>query len=146
VPTPAGAEPDDVLAAVKTVLETLGVSDADVPLGVAFPAIVKNGKTLSAANVAETWVGFEAEKFFEDGLGREIHFANDADVAGVRPVTAPRAMCPAGAADDARHGHRHRDALQRRAHPERGARSPAAREPRQGCRGVGRVLGDGARR
>lgn len=83
VPTPAGAEPDDVLAAVKTVLETLGVSDADVPLGVAFPAIVKNGKTLSAANVAETWVGFEAEKFFEDGLGREIHFANDADVAGV---------------------------------------------------------------
>jgi polyphosphate glucokinase len=47
------------------------------------PAIVKNGKTLSAANVAETWVGFEAEKFFEDGLGREIHFANDADVAGV---------------------------------------------------------------
>ncbi|GAA4064643.1 ROK family protein [Microbacterium laevaniformans] len=83
VPTPAGAEPNDVLAAVKTVLETLGVSDADIPLGVAFPAIVKNGKTLSAANVAETWVGFEAEKFFEDGLGREIHFANDADVAGV---------------------------------------------------------------
>lgn len=83
VPTPAGAEPDDVLGAVKTVLETLGVSDADIPLGVAFPAIVKNGKTLSAANVAETWVGFEAEKFFEDGLGREIHFANDADVAGV---------------------------------------------------------------
>lgn len=83
VPTPAGAEPNDVLAAVKTVLSTLGVSDADIPLGVAFPAIVKNGKTLSAANVAETWVGFEAEKFFEDGLGREIHFANDADVAGV---------------------------------------------------------------
>ena len=26
---------------------------------------------------------FEAEKFFEDGLSREIHFANDADVAGV---------------------------------------------------------------
>jgi len=83
VATPTGAEPDDVLAAVQTVLDTLGVTDADIPLGVAFPAIVKNGKTLSAANVADTWVGFEAEKFFEDGLGREIHFANDADVAGV---------------------------------------------------------------
>lgn len=83
VATPAGAEPEDVLAAVRTVLDTLGVTDADIPLGVAFPAIVKHGRTLSAANVAKTWIGFEAEKFFEDGLGRDIHFANDADVAGV---------------------------------------------------------------
>ncbi|MFT3799128.1 polyphosphate--glucose phosphotransferase [Microbacterium sp.] len=83
VPTPHGAEPDDVLAAVRVVLATLGVTDADIPLGVAFPAIVKHGKTLSAANVADTWIGFDAEHFFEQGLGREIHFANDADVAGV---------------------------------------------------------------
>lgn len=83
VPTPKGAQPDDVLAAVKIVLDTIGATDDDVPLGVAFPAIVKRGRTMSAANVAKTWIGFEAEKFFEDGLGREIHFANDADVAGV---------------------------------------------------------------
>ncbi|WP_394289260.1 polyphosphate--glucose phosphotransferase [Microbacterium sp.] len=83
VPTPKGAEPDDVLGAVRQVLETLEVTDADVPLGVAFPAIVKNGRTMSAANVAQTWIGFEAEDFFEEGLGRDIHFANDADVAGV---------------------------------------------------------------
>ncbi len=83
VPTPKGAEPDDVLAAVTQVLDTLEVTDADVPLGVAFPAIVKHGRTLSAANVADTWIGFEAETFFEQGLGRAIHFANDADVAGV---------------------------------------------------------------
>lgn len=86
VATPAGAEPDDVLAAVRIVLDTLEVTDADVPLGVAFPAIVKRGRTLSAANVADTWIGFEAERFFEDGLGRDIHFANDADVAGVAEV------------------------------------------------------------
>ncbi|WES65382.1 ROK family protein [Microbacter sp. GSS18] len=83
VPTPRGAEPKDVLAAVHLVLERLHVSDADVPLGVAFPAIVKHGRTMSAANVSDRWIDFEAEKFFEDGLGREIHFANDADVAGV---------------------------------------------------------------
>ncbi|MEW2011772.1 MULTISPECIES: polyphosphate--glucose phosphotransferase [Microbacterium] len=83
VPTPKGAEPDDVLTAVREVLEKLEVTDADVPLGVAFPAIVKNGRTLSAANVADTWIDFEAEAFFEKGLGRQIHFANDADVAGV---------------------------------------------------------------
>lgn len=86
VATPEGAEPPDVLAAVTEVLDKLGVADDAIPLGVAFPAIVKNGKTLSAANVSDEWIGFEAEKFFEKGLGRDIHFANDADVAGVAEV------------------------------------------------------------
>ncbi|MFH8249916.1 polyphosphate--glucose phosphotransferase [Microbacterium sp. B2969] len=87
VPTPKGAEPADVLEAVKKVLDTLEVADdPDVHLGVAFPAIVKGGRTLSAANVSDKWIGFEAEKFFEDGLGRDIHFANDADVAGIAEV------------------------------------------------------------
>ncbi|MGN6219261.1 MAG: polyphosphate--glucose phosphotransferase [Microbacterium sp.] len=87
VATPPGAHPPDVLAAVREVLSVLGVADdASVPLGVAFPAIIKNGRTLSAANVSDQWIGFEAEKFFEDGLGRDIHFANDADVAGVAEV------------------------------------------------------------
>jgi polyphosphate glucokinase len=83
VATPAGAEPKDVLAAVVQVLERLDVLEDAIPLGVAFPAIVKSGRTLSAANVSKEWIGFEAEKFFEKGLGRDIHFANDADVAGV---------------------------------------------------------------
>ncbi|MDY0909689.1 polyphosphate--glucose phosphotransferase [Microbacterium sp. CFBP9034] len=86
VATPAGAEPQDVLRAVTEVLATLGVTGDAIPLGVAFPAIVKRGRTLSAANVSEKWIGFEAEKFFEEGLGRDIHFANDADVAGVAEV------------------------------------------------------------
>ncbi|MDR2323252.1 polyphosphate--glucose phosphotransferase [Microbacterium sp. NPDC089698] len=95
VPTPKGAAPADVLAAVKEVLTTLGVQDSTLPLGVAFPAIVKYGKTLSAANISKEWIGFEAEQFFEDGLGRQIHFVNDADAAGV-------AESRHGAARDAR--------------------------------------------
>jgi len=86
VDTPKGASPEDVLKAVNEVLGTLEVRESDLPLGVAFPAIVKNGKTLSAANVSDAWIGFEAEKFFEDGLGRHITFVNDADAAGVAEV------------------------------------------------------------
>lgn len=83
IPTPDGAKPKDVLATVKDLLEQLG-SDADaLPLGVCFPTIVKYGRTLSAANVSKKWIDFEAEKFFEDGLGRDIHFVNDADAAGL---------------------------------------------------------------
>lgn len=83
VPTPTGAAPADVLDAVREVLETLGVADSPLPLGVAFPAIVKHGRTLSAANVSDAWIGFEAGRFFEDGLGRQIAFVNDADAAGI---------------------------------------------------------------
>ncbi len=86
VPTPKGASPDDVLDAVRKVLDTLGVNTSSLPLGVAFPTIVKHGRTLSAANVSEEWLGFEAETFFEKGLGREITFVNDADAAGVAEV------------------------------------------------------------
>lgn len=97
VSTPTGAQPDDVLAAVREVLEKLGVADdQSVPLGVAFPAIVKRGKTLSAANVSEKWIDFEAESFFEKGLGRDIHFANDADVAGIAEVRYGAAKDQAG--------------------------------------------------
>lgn len=86
VSTPEGARPDDVLNAVREVLDTLGIDDPAIPLGVAFPAIIKSGRTLSAANVSHEWIDFEAERFFEKGLGRDIHFANDADVAGVAEV------------------------------------------------------------
>ncbi|MDL9979686.1 polyphosphate--glucose phosphotransferase [Microbacterium candidum] len=86
VSTPEGARPDDVLNAVREVLKTLAIEDPAIPLGVAFPAIIKDGQTLSAANVSDEWIGFEAEKFFEKGLGRDIHFANDADVAGIAEV------------------------------------------------------------
>jgi polyphosphate glucokinase len=94
--TPEGAEPPDVLGAVREVLERLEIADDAIPLGVAFPAIVKNGQTLSAANVSKKWIGFEAEKFFEDGLGRDIHFANDADVAGVAELRYGAAKDRAG--------------------------------------------------
>ena len=122
------------------------VDDA-IPLGVAFPAIVKSGRTLSAANVSKKWIGFEAEKFFEDGLGRDIHFANDADVAGVAEMRYGAARGAGGLDDphDARHRHRLGDDLQRRADPQLRTRPPAARQAREGRRGVRRLLGDGAR-
>ena len=81
-PTPAGGEPDDIVAVVKQIVEELGVDDLDVPVGVCFPAAIMDGKTLSAANVSKKWIDFEAERLFETTLGRDIHFVNDADAAG----------------------------------------------------------------
>ena len=84
--TPEGGEPEAILATVVQVIEQLGGASPDVPLGVCFPAIVKNGKTLSAANVSHAWIGLDAEALFEKTLGRDITFVNDADAAGVAEV------------------------------------------------------------
>lgn len=81
--TPPGAAPADVLGAVLTVLDMLGVRDSPLPLGIAFPSVIRHGRTLSAANISPDWVDFEASWFFEEGLGRSIRFLNDADAAGV---------------------------------------------------------------
>ncbi|MEP6481117.1 MAG: polyphosphate--glucose phosphotransferase [Rhodoglobus sp.] len=80
--TPDGGLPDDIIKTVVKLIKDLGGVKDSVPLGVCFPAIVKNGRTLSAANVSKKWIGLEAEKLFEKALGRDIHFVNDADAAG----------------------------------------------------------------
>ena len=38
---------------------------------------------MSAANVSSAWIGLEAEKLFEESIGLDITFVNDADAAGV---------------------------------------------------------------
>jgi len=83
VATPAGGRPADILAATRELLT--GLDDPTgprLPIGVCFPAIVTQGRTLSAANISDEWIGLPAETMFEDELGRDIHFINDADAAG----------------------------------------------------------------
>lgn len=81
--TPEGGEPAAVAKTVLEIIAAVGEIPADTPVGVCFPAIVRNGTTMSAANVSEKWIGLEAERFFEEHIGRDITFVNDADAAGV---------------------------------------------------------------
>lgn len=83
VPTPRGGEPADIVAEVATMVEKFGDQTGKVPVGVCFPAVVIGGRTMSAANVSKRWIGLPAEPLFEQTLGRDIVFVNDADAAGV---------------------------------------------------------------
>jgi polyphosphate glucokinase len=55
----------------------------DGPIGCTFPAVVKDGVTLSAANVDEAWIGCDARALLADATGRPITVLNDADAAGI---------------------------------------------------------------
>jgi polyphosphate glucokinase len=86
IATPASGKPDDIVDAVVNLIGQLGGIPKDMPVGICFPAVVRNGTTMSAANIADEWIGLEAEKLFEKALGCDIHFVNDADAAGVAEV------------------------------------------------------------
>jgi len=86
IATPKSGKPDAIVKVVVELIEQLGGISESMPVGVCFPAIVRNGVTMSAANISDDWIGLEAEKLFEKALGRDIHFVNDADAAGVAEV------------------------------------------------------------
>lgn len=94
--TPHGGDPDDVVSTVLDLVDQLGGHDDAVPVGVCFPAVVRDGRTMSAANVSQRWIGLEAEALFERHLGRDIHFVNDADAAGFAEVRYGAARDVAG--------------------------------------------------
>jgi polyphosphate glucokinase len=83
VPTPDGGKPNDIVEVVVKMIDGFGDAAKGLPVGVCFPAIILDGRTMSAANVSKKWVGLEAEKLFEKALNRDILFINDADAAAV---------------------------------------------------------------
>ncbi len=86
IETPGESTPANVAAVVAQVVEAFADEMGDGPIGVTVPAVVTHGITRSAANIHETWIDAEAEKIFEDVLGRDIYLVNDADAAGVAEV------------------------------------------------------------
>ena len=83
VETPAGGEPKAIIEAVKDLLKQLPKHDATTPIGICFPAVVRKGVTMSAANVSKKWIGYDADAAFEKALRRHVHVLNDADAAGI---------------------------------------------------------------
>jgi len=80
IKTPKGAEPGpvaDVVAEIAKSFEWKG------HIGIGFPAPIKGGVTLMAANVSEKWVGLNADNLFTKTTGCDCTMINDADAAGL---------------------------------------------------------------
>jgi polyphosphate glucokinase len=78
--TPQPSTPANVAATVKSVVEHFSWTGR---VGCTFPAVVKDGVVLTAANVDKGWIGTDAEKLFTDALGTDVAVLNDADAAGL---------------------------------------------------------------
>lgn len=78
--TPQPSTPEAVAGAVFKMVRHFEYGG---PVGCTFPAVVKDGVALSAANVDEAWIGTDAEALFEDKTGLDFTVLNDADAAGI---------------------------------------------------------------
>lgn len=88
IPTPQPATPEACAQVVQQIVAELQGRDLapapDSAIGIDFPAIVKNGVTLSAANVDQSWIGADLEAIMSQALGgRAVYALNDADAAGL---------------------------------------------------------------
>jgi polyphosphate glucokinase len=80
IKTPKGAAP----AAVADVAAEIARSFAwKGPIGIGFPAPIKGGVAMMAANVSSQWVGTNADELFTQVTGCDCTLINDADAAGL---------------------------------------------------------------
>lgn len=80
IDTPQPSTPEAVAEVVAQMVTHFGHQGV---VGCTFPAIVRRGVTLSAANVDKSWIGTDADALFEERTGLEFHVFNDADAAAI---------------------------------------------------------------
>jgi polyphosphate glucokinase len=80
--TPEGGSPKEIAAVLRDLISHLPKASG-LPVGICFPAVVKDGVTKSAANVSKEWIDLDADRLFEKELKRVVHVLNDADAAGL---------------------------------------------------------------
>lgn len=78
--TPPGAEPEPV---ARVVAEVARHFDWAGPVGIGFPAPIKQGIVKLAANISPAWVGLNANDVLTKATGCDVTVGNDADVAGL---------------------------------------------------------------
>jgi polyphosphate glucokinase len=79
VPTPEPATPQAILTALDELKVGVPLFDR---VSVGFPGVIKHGKTLTAANLDEQWIGFALAKALEKRWGKPVRMANDCAVGG----------------------------------------------------------------
>jgi len=84
IKTPKSGEPEPMAEVVNQIAKSFNWSG---PIGIGFPAPIKGGVTMMAANVSEKWVGTNADALFTQITGCECTMINDADAAGLAEMS-----------------------------------------------------------
>ncbi len=83
-PTPDPATPARMLAALKQMKKQMPPCDR---VSVGFPGVIKQGKTLTAANLNPRWIGFPLAATLQKRWKMPVRLANDAAVQGYGAIS-----------------------------------------------------------
>lgn len=78
--TPRPATPDAVARVVGELVTSFGWRG---PVGIAYPGVVTDGVTRTAANLHPGWIGLPARDLLSSAAGQPAQLLNDADAAGM---------------------------------------------------------------
>ncbi|HLO29117.1 MAG TPA: ROK family protein [Anaerolineales bacterium] len=84
IKTPPKAEPKPVAEIVADIARFFTWNGT---IGIGFPAPIKNGIAMMAANISEKWIGINADQLFTSVTGCPCKVGNDADVAGLAEMS-----------------------------------------------------------
>lgn len=79
--TPDSKKPDEMIEVINQI-----VKDCDwkgKPVGIGFPAIIKDKRSWSASNIHKSWIDYPIEKSISDKIKCPVYIINDADAAGL---------------------------------------------------------------
>lgn len=80
IETPDPATPYEVAQAVKKLAQQF---EWNGPIGCGFPAIVRRGVALSAANIDQSFINYDVANLLHEATGCPVTVINDADAAGI---------------------------------------------------------------
>lgn len=79
--TPKSGKPAEMIKVINEIVKHFDWKGK--PIGLGFPAIIKNNKALSASNIHKSWIGFNIKEHVEEITQCPVEVINDADAAGI---------------------------------------------------------------
>ncbi len=80
IPTPQPATPTSIFNEIKKMVQHFKWNG---PIGCGYPGVIKNGITLTAANVDKKWIGYQALSELQTLTKHSVNILNDADAAAL---------------------------------------------------------------
>lgn len=93
-PTPQSHLPKDMIDTIGKLVDEF--SWRGKPIGLGFPAVIMNNKTITASNIDKAWLGYEISLKMNEYLESPVVVINDADAAGLAEITYSNNEPPAG--------------------------------------------------
>lgn len=85
IKTPTPANPEGILECLKATVDNFDWKGKKI--GIGFPAVVKNGVSLTASNIDSAFINYDIDKSYSQALQCDVTVVNDADAAGIAEMT-----------------------------------------------------------